>query len=209
MASSQRVSPYSRDLVQATGCGSGGGYLSRLTSVRSNTRESMSILFRLLKPEKDTLSLLWDFHSSECERPGDRIRALYGLAGFSSHALEEMGIDGELGWPALYAHLTWHSIRQNQGWQVLSHLIAFGSLHKREDDWLRGCQTGLRKKSGGSYLERILCQQQLSEVEISKNGDGETMELHGFLCEKVSMESGLHLDGISNRRNSSHKQTLR
>lgn len=70
------------------------------------SRETMSVMSRLRSPQNDIFSLLWDFHTSECRDPADRIRAIYGLASLDTLQLENLDRAAQTPWSALYQRLS-------------------------------------------------------------------------------------------------------
>lgn len=93
------------------------------------SRETMSVMSRLRSPQNDIFSLLWDFHTSECRDPADRIRAIYGLANLDSLQLENLDREAKAPWPVLYQRLAKLATIPGS-WTLLQHVFAFGSLSK-------------------------------------------------------------------------------
>jgi hypothetical protein len=119
------------------------------------------MLCRLRSPDRDIISLLWSFYASECKDPGDRIGALYGLAGLSPLALAKIGFKPEENWQAMYRRFARYSIRQGKGRQLLSHLFAFGSLRSwgyNQPTWVPDWSA---TKTTRSYFYHMAAQQQL------------------------------------------------
>ena len=132
----------------------------------SHSQDVMRILCRLRQSEKSMLSLLWDFHTSDCRDPIDRLGALYGLAGLSPGILEDIKVDGQRPWPELYTKFANEFLRQGKGLQLTSHIFAFGSLPSQ-----MGCPSYVPNWSAPkiqrSYLHRILGSMQLNETRFN------------------------------------------
>lgn len=102
--------------------------ISTTVSLQKMHNRSLNILSRLQSRQDDILSLLWDFHTSECRDPSDRIRALYGLTYLGPKILDRVDRDAHADWPLLCQSLTMESIRKDQCPALLRHLFAFGPL---------------------------------------------------------------------------------
>jgi hypothetical protein len=137
----------------------------------NDSQSVMSVLGHLRSSEKNLLSLLWDSHTSSCTDPRDRFGALYGLAGLSPRILEEMKVDLQRPWPELYTIFAKEFILQGKGLQLMSHLLAFGSLPSQMccpsyvPNWSAS-------KNQASYFNRIFGAMQLNETRL---GVGEEM----------------------------------
>lgn len=121
--------------------------------VTSASREVMRVLCRLQNSKEQLLTLLWDFDTSRCTDPGDKLRALYGLGDIPPLVLDKINADSSFHWSALFEGFAKYLIENEQSWQLISHLFAFGSLRLNDSSWSSFTPDWSRKRLDG-FLSR-------------------------------------------------------
>lgn len=78
--------------------------------------------------------------------PGDKLAALYCLAGLSTYILDEIGIEREMLWQEVYTRLTKYYVRQGKRQQFFSHLSHLAPCEPREIPSPHGYSIGARER---------------------------------------------------------------
>jgi hypothetical protein len=151
-----------------------------------NKYQAINTVLHLRSHGGNILKLLWNFHSSECSSPQDKIFALISLTDdLSQEKTMESLINYNDNWVDTYCSLAQEAIEAGYAPDVLQHLLSFGSLaHALGDISIPSYVPDWRTRRTCSLFQHITMREScLSDFDMQvKDGETRSQDYVTIIC---------------------------